>query len=126
MDDAQLQTIWQQRRWSWGPSHLSEPLALLMKHSLGKKVRQLSKLAEVWDQVVPEHIAQHTALEGFSRGVLTVTVDSAAHRFQLHTLLEGGLRQAIRERFGGPLNKIHLVPGQICTIDAAGSQRYDL
>jgi len=126
MDDAQLRTIWQQRQPRVSLSHLSEPLTILMKHRLAKKVRQLSRLAEIWDEIIPQQIATHTALEGFSRGVLTVLVDSAAHRFQLRTMLDGGLMEAIRERFGGAINKIRLVPGQFYAIDVSGSPRYEV
>jgi hypothetical protein len=126
MDDAQLQTVFQQRKWAWQPSHLSEPLALLMKNNLGRKVRQLSAVAEIWDRVIPAELAAHTALEGITRGVLRVTVDTAAHRFQLRTLLDGGLTQVIREQFPGPLNKINLVPGRIGTVDEAGAARYEV
>ena len=85
MDDARLRTVWQQRQVPGRSAHLSEPITLLMKHTLQKKVRQLGKLGEIWDEVVPQSIAAHTTLENFSRGVLTVLVDSSAHRFQLQT-----------------------------------------
>ena len=126
MDDAQLQTIWQQRQPRTRLSHVSEPLTILMKHRLAKKVRQLSNLAEIWDQIIPRQLARHTALEGFTRGVLTVLVDSASHRFQLRTLLDGGLTAAIRERFSGAINKVRLVPGQFYAVDVSGSPRYEV
>lgn len=125
MDDAQLRTIWQQRQFRDRTAHLGQPLALLMKHTLEKRVRQLSDLAGVWDEVVPETVREHTALESFQRGVLTVIVDSAPHRFQLKTLLSGGLLRAIRARFSGALNKIRLVPGQFSSVDLAGQRRYE-
>ena len=125
MDDSKLQTIWQQRQPNDRLSRLDESLSLLMKHTLGKRVRQLSQLAGIWDEVVPDEIAAHTALESYSQGVLTVAVDSAPHRFQLQTLLTGGLTQAIRERSSGTLRKIRLIPGQFATVDLNGSSRYD-
>ena len=124
MDDAQLQTIWQQRRFRETVSHLSHPLTLLMKHTLGPRVRQLSKLSAIWDEVIPEEINDHTALEGFHSGVLTVQVDSASHRFQLNVLLAAGLQREIQQRFSGALRKIRLVPGQFYAIDLAGEPRY--
>ena len=126
MDDAQLQTIWQQRRPASRVAHISAPLALFMKHKLSKLVGQLSQLSEAWDEVIPEEIAQHTALEGYRGGVLTVLVDSAAHRYQLRTLLDGGLKKAIQQRFSGPINKIRLVPGQFYSVDVRGAARYEL
>lgn len=126
MDDAQLRTVWQQRQYNDRFAHLSQPLAFLMKHHFQKRVRQLGQLAKIWDDIVPESINDHTALESLNAGVLTVMVDSAAHRFQLHSLLEGGLRRQIQERFPGAINKVKLVPGQFCSVDVSGNQRYDL
>ncbi|MCK5551014.1 MAG: DUF721 domain-containing protein, partial [Hyphomicrobiaceae bacterium] len=124
MDDARLQTIWQRRQFANRSAHLSEPLTFLMKHTLAKKVRQVSELAKIWDEVVPADLAEHTALESFSRGVLTVLVDSAAHRFQLQTLLSGGLMKIIQNRFSGAIRRIRLLPGQFCSVDLAGKSRY--
>lgn len=125
MDDAQLRTVWQQRQFRSHPAPVAQPMATLMKHTLAKRVRRLSALAEVWDEVIPAEIAEHTALESFNRGVLTVMVDSAPHRFQLQTLLSGGLQKEIRQRFGGPLNRVRLVPGQFYAVDLAGQARYE-
>ena len=125
MDDAQLRTVWQQRQFDHRASPISRPLTSLMKYTLAKRVRQLSKLSEVWDDVVPQEIAEHTALESFNRGVLSVLVDSASHRFQLQTMLDGGLTGEIRARFSGALNKIKLVMGQFYAVDLTGSQRYE-
>ena len=125
MDDAQLHTVWQQRQFRPGVSHISESVTGLMKHTLGKKVRQLSKLATVWDELIPQEIRRHTALESFVRGVLTVLVDSAPHRFQLETLLAGGLLKEFRSRFNGPLDRVRLQPGQFYSIDLSGQARYE-
>lgn len=125
MDDARLRTAWQQRQFSDRLAHLSEPLTLLMKHTLAKRVRQLSKLGQIWDEIIPEDIAQHTALESFSNGVLTVMVDSAPHRFQLQTLMRGGLFQIIQQRFSGAIRKVNLTSGQFCSVDLRGEARYE-
>jgi len=125
MDDAQLRTVWQQRQFDDRIAHISQPLTIFTKHVLAKRVRQLSSLAEIWDEVIPKSIADHTALESFNRGVLTVIVDSAAHRFKLKMLLEEGLTDEIRRRFSGPLDKIRLVPGQFYSVDLAGQSRYE-
>ncbi|MCD4825234.1 MAG: DUF721 domain-containing protein [Phycisphaerae bacterium] len=127
MDDAQLRTIWQQRQYNYRITPLSEPLGILMKHKLARRVRQLGRLAEIWDEVIPESVRDHTALDSFHRGVLTVMVDSASHRFQLQTLLTGGIMKAIQQEFSGPLNKIRLVPGQFYAVDLeTGAKRYEV
>ena len=125
MDDAQLRTVWQQRQPRDRTVHLSGPLATLMKRTLAKRVSQLSKLTQVWDEVIPDTISRHTALDSFNRGVLTVLVDSASHRFQLQTLLAGGLMKVIQNRFPGALNKVRVIPGQFYSVDLAGQERYE-
>ena len=125
MDEAQLRTVWQQRQFNDRAMPLSQPIGILMKHTLAKRAKQLGQLSEIWDEVVPEEIAEHTALEGFHRSVLTAMVDSAPHRYQLQTLLAGGLTKEIQSRFPGALNKIRLIPGQFYAIDLAGTQRYE-
>jgi hypothetical protein len=125
MDDAQLRTIWQQRQVNDRVAPLSQPLSWFMKHTLAKRARQLGQLAKIWDDLIPETIRDHTALEKFQGGVLTVLVDSPAHRFQLQTLLMGGLLRELQSRFPGALNKVRVVPGRFYSVDLAGSRRYE-
>jgi hypothetical protein len=125
MDEAQLRTVWQQRQFRDGAVHVGQPLAVLMKHTLAKRVRQLASLAEIWDELVPESIREHTALESFRGGILTVIVDSTPHRFHLRTLLAGGLLKELQARFSGALSRVRLVPGQFSSVDVAGRRRYE-
>ena len=124
MDDAQLRTIWHQRQSGEQAVHVSQALGVLMKRNLGKRVNQLGKLAKIWDEVLPGPVNEHTALESFNNGVLTVLVDSASWRFELQMLLAGGLTKVIQDRFPGALNKVRVVPGQFRSVDAAGATRY--
>jgi predicted nucleic acid-binding Zn ribbon protein len=126
MDDAQLRTVWQQRQVDHRISYLSEPLAMLMKNTLARRFKQLSRLGEIWDDVIPGHLLEHTALESFHQGVLTVRVDNSSRRFYLQTLLRGGLQKEIQRRFAGPLNKIRLQPGRFYALDVeTGQKRYE-
>jgi len=125
MDDAVLQTVWQQRQ---RPDHiipLAQPLGLLMNKTLAKRVRQLGALATVWDEVIPASIREHTALESFHNGTLTVMVDSASHRFKLRTLLSGGILREIQARCPQAINKVRYVLGQFYSVDIeTGNRRY--
>jgi hypothetical protein len=60
-----------------------------------KQVQRLQKkfgrIADVWSTLVPELLCEHTALESFNRGTLTVLVDSSAHLYELKQLLLAGL-----------------------------------
>ena len=125
MDDAQLRTVWQQRQFNDRAVPLGPTLAFLIK-PLDKRVRQLGRLAEVWDEIIPANIADHTALESFRSGTLTVIVDSAPHRFGLRQLLDGGLLAELRSRFSGALDKVRVVPGKLCDLDDAGNRRYQV
>ena len=98
-----------------------------MNKKIAKLAQQLGHISQIWDTLVPEEIKVHTALESLQRGILTVMVDSASHRFQLQMLLKSGLLNQIRSEFKGALNKIRLVPGQFSTTDPErGNQKYEL
>jgi len=126
MDDAQLRTVWQQRQFDPRLCRLSEPLGFLMKRKLRRRVRELSELAEIWDDLIPESVRSHTALDSFNRSVLTVLVDNASQRFHLQTLLTGGLMKEIQNRFSGAINKIRILPGSFYSVDIeTGSPRYE-
>jgi len=113
MDEFQLRNVWENRRPRDRTTRLSEPLTDLMKRRLAKRVRQLGQISAAWDECIPEFIRDHAALVTFQRGTLTVSVDSAAHRYQLQMLLDSGLLEALRERFpGGALNRVRIVPGK--------------
>ena len=119
----------------WGESRLDEVAApdevpllagairFLVKRRLAKRVKMIGKISQIWDETVPGSIREHTALVSFIRGTLTVAVDSAAHRYQLETLLRDGLFEIIRERFGGPLNRIRLVPGVFDALEMPSTDR---
>lgn len=112
MDESQLRQIWQNRQPRRRATTLGDSLSVFMEDRLARRVRQIGRLAEVWDACIPDYIREHTALVTFNRGTLTVAVSSSPHRYQLRLLLNNGLEQAIRERFtGGALNRIRLVPG---------------
>ncbi len=125
MEETQLRTIWQQRQFNDRAAPLSRPLGMFMKYKLAKKVRQLSKLCDIWDALIPDEINDHTALESFNRGVLTVTVDSSPHRYNLQMLLSGGLMRELQARFDGAVNKVRLIPGQFSSVDLSGARRYE-
>ena len=71
--------------------------------------KQLGPLAELWHRLVPAELREHTRLDGLRRGVLTVSVDSSAHLFELDRLLRSGLeKQLIAEPGSGTFRKVKL------------------
>lgn len=115
--------MWRNRQQRDRAALLGKPLSYLMKWRLARRVRQIGHLSAVWDECIPQYIREHTALVSYSRGVLTVAVDSAPHRYQLQMLLGNGLTEAIRERTPGPLNRIRLVPGRFDFLDVPDRQQ---
>ena len=124
MDDAQLMTIWQQRQ----RPNLATPLAHSLDALTGKlkkRYNQLSKLEAAWEEVVPEELRDHTALEGYSGGTLKVLVDTASHRFHIEMLLRGGLLKELQKHSPAPINRVRLIPGEFYTTDPeTGERRY--
>jgi hypothetical protein len=76
-----------------------EPLGPAMvqffKQSVEKRQSKFGKVGECWGALVPETFNEHCALESFTRGSLTVIVDSASHLYELKQLLLAGLQQQL-------------------------------
>jgi hypothetical protein len=77
------------------PDPLGPELISFFKRSVQRRQGKLEKLADVWSQLVPELINDHCALEGFTRGTLTVLVDTASHLYELKQLLLSGLENQL-------------------------------
>lgn len=65
------------------------------KKSVAKRQTKFGKLADVWQALIPSPLVEHTALESFAKGSLTVLVDSAAHLYELKQLLLAGLEKQL-------------------------------
>src|ERR671912_1839551 len=108
---ARLQRFKQSRPATHSP--LGQEMISFFKQSVEKRHTKLSKIAECWAALVPETLNDHCALESFSRGSLTVIVDSSSHLYELKQLLLAGLEQQILlacKQAG--LRKISLKPGR--------------
>ncbi len=96
-----------------GPELLS-----FYKHSVEKRQVKFGKIADYWMKLVPPILADHCSLESFSKGSLTVIVDSASHLYELKQLLLAGLQQQLflAAKSSG-LRKISLKRGNWCNAD---------
>jgi Dna[CI] antecedent, DciA len=91
-----------------GPAMIS-----FFKQSVEKRQGKLAKIAECWAALVPEALNDHCALEGFTRGTLSVIVDSSSHLYELKQLLLAGLQdQLLLACRSSGLRKISLKPGR--------------
>lgn len=95
------------------PDALGPELISFFKTSVQKRQTKLEKLADCWSQLVPELLNEHCALEGFSKGTLTVLVDTASHLYELKQLLLAGLEKQLLTACGAAgLRKISLKRGR--------------
>jgi hypothetical protein len=84
-------------------------LAKQFKQQVERPHKQLGALTELWQELVPPQLLNSTRLDGISRGVLRVSVDTSSHLFQLDRLLRSGLqRQIINQHPGKALRRIQL------------------
>src|SRR4051794_4239997 len=74
---------------------LGAEMVAFFKHSVQKRQTRFSKIGECWGKIVPETLSDHASLESFSKGTLTVLVDSASHLYELKQLLLAGLQQQL-------------------------------
>jgi hypothetical protein len=96
-----------------GADPLGPAMIDFFQHSVQTRQTKFSQVAACWQSLVPELLSEHCALESFSRGTLTVLVDSASHLYELKQLLLSGLQQQLLSacKFAG-LKKITLRPGR--------------
>ena len=86
----------------------------IVKNQIEKPYKQLATVIEAWQKLVPVELEGHTRLEGLSRGVLKVVVDSSPRLYQLDRLLRGGLEQSLITANRGPaFRKIQLRVGEL-------------
>jgi hypothetical protein len=74
---------------------LGPSMVQFFKNSVEKRHTKLGKIGECWGAIVPEMLVAHCALESYSRGTLTVIVDSSTHLYELKQLLLAGLQEQL-------------------------------
>lgn len=70
-------------------------LAPQFKREIERPYKQLKELVALWLEHVPDDLAKRTRLEGLSRGVLRVSVESSVYLYELDRLLRSGLERRI-------------------------------
>jgi hypothetical protein len=88
------------------------------KREVERPYKQLAEIIDLWQTLVPDELRRHTRLDGLSRGVLRVSVDSSAVLYELDRLLRTGLqRQLVTQSKGHPIRRVQL---RVDQIDPAG------
>lgn len=68
--------------------------------------KKLGELINLWDELVPPELAEHSSLLGIRGGVLQVAADSSALVFEIDRLLREGLLKELRSRYHGTLMRV--------------------
>lgn len=112
-DDALLRRLSTFKQSRKDPAALIGPDLIGLNEDVQKRCKKMGKITDVWIQLVPPSLNEHCFLESFSRGTLTVFVDSSAHLYDLKQLLLSGLQQQILLACkSAALRKITLRSGQ--------------
>lgn len=112
--DADLRRLQSVKKHTPAPlSALGPELVNFFKQSVQKRQTKMGKIAECWGKLIPEMLIDHCALESYTRGTLTVLVDSSSHLYELkHLLLAGLEKQLFLACKSAGLRKITLKPGR--------------
>ena len=95
-DEAELRRVSRVKRTERAPAPtIGAAMISFFKHSVQKRQTKFGHIGECWRTLIPEMLAEHTALDTFSRGTLTVLVDSSSHLYELRTLLLSGLQKQL-------------------------------
>ena len=95
-DEAELRRLSRVKQTTRLPEpNLGPEMVKFFKQSIEKRQTKFNKIGECWATLVPEIFCDHTSLESFSKGTLTVLVDSAPHLYELKQLLLAGLEQQL-------------------------------
>ena len=128
-DEADLKRLSRVKRTTRTPEPtLGAEMVEFFKRSVQKRQTKFAKIGECWGVLVPETFCDHTSLESFSKGTLTVLVDSASHLYELKQLLLAGLQQQLLLACANAgLRKINLRPGRWYDGDSptGGKLRFD-
>jgi hypothetical protein len=77
------------------PSAIGGDMLAFYRQGVDKKRPKMEVLGRAWVALVPELFQQHTCLDGFVKGTLTVLVDSSSHQYELRQLLLAGLEKQL-------------------------------
>jgi hypothetical protein len=99
MDDltrqlARIHRVKQQPRYS--PASLGEEAITLFNKDIRKRHEKFGKISEAWATLVPELLRERATLSAYTKGTLTVLVDSASHMYELRQLLGSGLEAQLK------------------------------
>lgn len=125
-DTSSLQRIWRLRQRTPSGSKLGLLLQDYVKKQLQPRRKKLSRVGQVWQEILPEELVRHTCLESLRAGQLCVKVDSAGHLYELQQMIQGELLEQIRRYCPGvTITRIKLQRGTWVETDQDKEARID-
>ena len=96
-DRKKLRNIWEHGQTRKTACRLGERVDQFLRKVVIPRQQKLAKLGLAWGQLLPAELLEHSCLDKYQRGQLTVLVDSASHFYELNTLVKEGLADQIRD-----------------------------
>jgi len=87
-------------------SGLGDILVPWYQKTIAKPGAKLGGITEIWEQMVPKHIADHARLIAFQRGTLSVALENATVRNELEYILRQGLLRQMQTLTKGAVFRI--------------------
>lgn len=78
------------------------------ERKIARPHRQMGSLTKLWQQLLPAHLVERTALDGFARGQLGVQVADSSTLYQIDRLLRSGLEKQLQQLSRTALKKVKL------------------
>jgi hypothetical protein len=99
MDDltrqlARIHRVKQQTRYA--PASLGDEAVSLFNKDIRKRHEKFGKISDAWATLVPELLRERATLSAYTKGTLTVLIDSASHLYELRQLLGSGLEAQLK------------------------------
>jgi hypothetical protein len=91
------------------PAKLVDVLQPWYEKTIEKPGKKIGHLDELWLQLIPAAIAQHSKILSYSRSTLTVSVPSAPLRAQLETLLRQGTLKQLQALSKGSIFRVKTI-----------------
>jgi hypothetical protein len=91
--EAALRRLNRVKRHAPPPADALGPDVIAFFKQVEKRQARFGKIGDAWRQLVPQLLQEHCAFESYSRGTLTVLVDSSSHLYDLKQLLLSGLEK---------------------------------
>ena len=93
--DSRIERFTRVRAWRTG-APADQSLGFMraaFKTQIAKPHKQLRDIIVIWQRLLPADIAAHTRLEGLTRGVLRIAVDSSPRLYEVDRLLRPAIRK---------------------------------